>query len=507
MEIPMMHWLTRLARPRRLPAPTFRPTVESLEDRHLLAGNVLQTNLVSDLPGVANNFDPNLVNPWGISESPSTPATSTTPFRPGSPFWISDNNSGQSTLYNSTGVPQSLVVSIPAPGDPLNPTGTPTGTVFNLASGSGAFPVTGVSSTNAPITKPAAFLFATEDGTIVGWNPQVNPVGFTNAGHYGIIAVPNPNPDTGAVYKGLTIAVGTNGAAISSTDPNSTALLYASNFRAGTVDVFDPNFSPATLAPGAFTDPKLPAGFAPFNVQVLNGKVYVTYAKQDAAKHDDVAGLGFGVVDVYNLDGTGEQRLITGGALNSPWGLAIAPASFGSLAGSLLVGNFGDGRINIYNASNGTPLGALKDPDGEPIQIPGLWALKTGNDGNGGSSQTVYFTAGLAHETHGLFGSLTPVAAGTPEGNAEAEMVQAELDVVSLDLTATINDIKGGASQATIQQDLQTLNTDTHDLVFAEIGYFIDTHHLFFGSSANGGATLQSVNMLFGQLVDLLEDM
>jgi len=502
-----MKWFNRPARPRRLPAPAFRPTVEALEDRRLLTGNVLQTNLVSDLPGVAQNLDPNLVNPWGISESLSTPT------RPGSPFWVSDNGAGLSTLYNTAGTPQSLVVSIPSPGDPLGASGTPTGTVFNTFGGpTGGVKVSGFNNpaTGDPVATSAAsvFLFATEDGTIVGWNPGVNPQGFdkAKAGTYGIIA--KDNSGSGAIYKGLAIAAGTGGSTLVAGDPNSTALLYAANFSAGTIDVFDPDFSAAKTSTGAFTDPNLPKGYAPFNVQVLGGKLYVTYAKQDAAKQDEVDGRGLGFVDVYNLDGTGEQRLVTRGDLNAPWGLAIAPAKsatsdFGSLAGALLVGNFGDGRIHAYNATTGAPLGTLRDPDGEPIQIPGLWALQAGNGGNGGDSGTIYFTAGLDHENHGLFGSLAGVAAGTPEGNAEAQMVQAELDVVSLDVTALINDIKNAAPRDTIRQDIQTLNTAIGDLVRAEVGFFIDTHTLFQGSTDQGGATLQSLDALFDQLAQL----
>jgi uncharacterized protein (TIGR03118 family) len=509
----MMTWFKRPARPRRPAAPTFRPAVESLEGRQLLAGNVLQTNLVSDLPGVAQMQDPNLVNPWGISESS------------GSPFWISDNNSGLSTLYaanpgHTPPIPLSinpLVVDIPGP--PPAPAGgadgTPTGTVFNIDLGGGGFTVTGPNKSGQVVSLPAVFLFATEDGTILGWNPGIDPTGkFDGPGgvsKHAVIAVDNsanPTAADGAVYKGLAIASG-NGKAISTTDPNSTFLLYAANFRAGTIDVWDPNFKSATLAADAFTDPHLPKGYAPFNVQVLNvdgtDKVFVTYAKQTANKHDNVAGEGRGFVDVYNLDGTGEQRLVSRGELNSPWGLAIAPSSFGTLAGALLVGNFGDGFIHAYNASNGTPMGTLKDPDGEPIQIDGLWALKVGNGGNGGDNQTVYFTAGLDHENHGLFGSLTAVAAGTPEGDAEKQMVQAELDVVQLDVTAVINDIKNGAPRATIRQDLQTLDTAVDDLVRSEIRFFHDTHTIFQGSSAQGGATLQSIEALFDQLDQLLD--
>jgi uncharacterized protein (TIGR03118 family) len=468
----------------RRPEPRCRLSLESLEDRCLLSGTVLQTNLVSDLAGVAAVTDPNLVNPWGISESPSTAA------RPGSAFWISDNNSGQSTLYNVPGANNtpvsinSLVVSIPTPVDPLGASGAPTGTVFNIDGGqTGGFVIKGLSKTGAPASGSAAFLFATEDGTIVAWNPGVNPAGFdpAKAGTYAILAVdnsgnnftqPDPALQTGAVYKGLAIA----------TDAGGATRLYAANFRSGHIDVFGPDFKPATnLAKGAFTDPTLPKGYAPFNVQELGGKIYVTYALQNATKHDDVEGEGHGFVDVFNLDGSpglahGKERLVSRGDLNSPWGLAIAPASFGKLAGALLVGNFGDGLIHAYNAANGTPMGALTDPDGEPIQIDGLWALKVGNDGNGGNSNTVYFTAGLDHEMHGLFGSLTPVAPGTPEGPAEAQKVQAAVDVFQIDLQQLIKDISSGAAQATIRQDFQTVHDDFVQLVRSELGFVADTH-------------------------------
>ena len=478
---------TRTRRVRRSQA---RPCLEALENLCLLAGNVLQTNLVSDLPGVAQVQDPNLVNPWGISESS------------GSPFWISDNNAGVSTLYNVPGTNNtpvsinSLVVSIPTPGDPLGSTGTPTGTVFNTDSGAmGGFQVSGVDKNGNPISAPAIFLFATEDGTLVGWNPAVNPVGFdpTKAGTYGIIAVdnsgnnftnPDPNQQTGAVYKGLTIA--TSATPIIAGDPNSTALLYASNFRAGTIDVYDAAFHKVTSLPaGAFTDPNLPKGFAPFNVQVLNNQLYVTYAKQDATKHDDVAGPGNGFVDVFNLNGTpglagGKVRLISRGVLDSPWGLAIAPTGFAGLSAPhgdpiLLVGNFGNGRINAFDAATGALLGGLKDPDGEPIQIDGLWALKVGNGGAGGNANTVYFTAGLFGETHGLFGALTTAAPGSPEGTAEEEMIQADLDVVQLSLKTLQMDLHAGASKTTIRQDLQALDQALIQLTRDEAQFRADT--------------------------------
>lgn len=445
------------------------------------SGTVLQTNLVSDLPGVAQIQDPNLVNPWGISSSP------------GSPFWVSDNNAGVSTLYSSHNgaTPVSivgLVVSIPTPVDSTGAAGTPTGTVFNPNSGAGAFPVSGVNAQNQPASAGAVFLFSTEDGTITGWNPGVNPAGFNpaKAGTYSIIAADNsgnnftnPDPDkqTGAVYKGLAIA--SSSTPIVAADADSTSLLYASNFRAGTIDVYDSKFKKVNVLPaGAFNDSGLPRGYAPFNVQVLGTRVYVTYALQDATRHDDRAGNHRGFVDVFNLDGTpgaskGASRLISRGQLNSPWGLAIAPAGFAGISapGSdavLLVGNFGNGQINAYDAATGSFIGGLRDPDGETLSIDGLWALRVGNGGNGGATNTVYFTAGLLGERHGIFGSLTTVRPGSPEGPAEAQWAQANLDVVQLDQDQLAADGASGAPADTIKEDIQTLDADLEGLVSVE---------------------------------------
>jgi len=421
--------------------PVLTPTrlsLEALEDRCLLSGNVLQTNLVSDLPGVAQTQDLQLVNPWGISESAT------------SPFWVSDNGTGVSTLYNTAGAKQGLVVTIPS-ADPTAEHGTPTGTVFNGGSG--------VTVSKNGVTGPSRFLFATEDGLIVGWSPAVDAT-------HAIVVGPTP---AGAVYKGLAIATDTSGTA-------PVTRLYAANFHAGTVDAWDSNFKPVT---GGFTDPDLPKGYAPFNVQALGGKIYVTYAKQDAAKHDDVPGEGHGFVDVFNPDGSpglpgGKERLVSRGRLDSPWGLALAPASFGDLAGDLLVGNFGNGRINVYNPTTGAFLGQLKDPDGEPIAIDGLWALQVGNGGNGGDKNTVYFTAGLFGESHGLFGSLTSVAAGTPEGPAEQQMVTAAQDVFNLAVDALNKDIASGASRATIKQDIKEVKAAFAQFARAEAAYLRD---------------------------------
>src|SRR5271157_1175499 len=339
-----------------------------------------ETKLVGSDPTLgAAHIDPNLINPWGMSESTT------------SPFWISDNGSGLASIYQVTdsGVMPNFPISIAVPPGQTPGTASPTGQVFNSFASEGAFTLNDGS--------PATFLFATEDGTISGWNAA--------AGTQSIIAVDESNNpkegDTtlglGAVYKGLAIAQGDDG-----------PVLFAANFRHGTVDTYDKNFNLIN----SFTDPHVPQGFAPFNVQVLDNKLFVTFAEQDAAKHDDVAGAGNGFVDEFDLNGKLMQRAASNGPLNSPWGLAIAPDSFGNLAGDLLVGNFGDGTINAFNLKNDYFQGKLDGPNGKPITIGDLWAITPGNGGNGGSPDTLYFTAGVQKEAQGLFGSLTPNVVG-----------------------------------------------------------------------------------------------
>jgi uncharacterized protein (TIGR03118 family) len=329
-----------------------------------------QTNLVSDLPGVAAVTDPNLVNAWGMSHSPT------------SPWWISDNGTGVSTLYNGSGTPfppgSPLVVTIPPPlGSRAGTTAAPTGNVFNSSSG---FIVTKNGVSGHP-----NFIFATEDGTISAWSPAVDPT-------HAILAV--DKSASGAVYKGL--ALGSN---------SSGDFLFATNFHNGTVDVFDSHFAPAKLA-GSFTDPGIPSGFAPFGIANLHGQLYVTYAKQNAARHDDVAGPGNGFVDIFNTNGNLIRRLATRGRLNSPWGVTFAPADFGQFSNALLVGNFGDGRINVVDPHTGEFLDQLRDRDNRAITINGLWGLAFGNGANAGPTNTLFFTAGIDDEAHGLFGSL-----------------------------------------------------------------------------------------------------
>jgi uncharacterized protein (TIGR03118 family) len=384
-------------------------------DSDSVGPTVLITDLVSNVANLKDSngivhpafvTDPNLVNPWGISESS------------GSPFWISDNNANVATLYNVPGAnttPVSinpLVVSMPSPGNLLEPSGTPTGTVFNIANpGSAAFQVSGVDKNGQAKSANAIFLFATEDGTILGWNPGVNPPGFSpaNAGKYAIIAVDNsanPTAAEGAVYKGLAIA----------TDGNGDTFLYATNFRAGTVEVYDTGFHRKTFSLDAFKDFHVKNGYAPFNIVNADGKLFVTYAVQDALKHDDVAGPAHGIVNTFDLHGGSPQRFTQHGHLNSPWGVVKAPASFGQFAGDILIGNFGNGRINAFDPGTGEFMGTVVNPKGQDILIDGLWTLTVGNGGNGGSANTVYFTAGPNGEQDGLFGSLTAVAPGTPCG-------------------------------------------------------------------------------------------
>lgn len=337
-----------------------------------------QTNLVSDLPGTATTTDPNLVNPWGLASSPT------------SPLWVADNGTGVSTVYNGAGQPvpagSPLVVTIPPPtGSAAGTTAAPTGTVFN---GTTDFVVSQGSASG-----PAQFLFATEDGTIAGWNSTVSA-------RSAILVVDNPGGSSGAVYKGLTLGSNASG-----------NFLFAANFASGTVDVFDRTFKPAKLS-GSFADPNVPAGFAPFGIQNLNGNIYVTYAKQDADKKDDVAGAGNGIVDVFDTNGNLIRRVASGGTLNSPWGLAIAPSGFGTFSDALLVGNFGDGRINAFSRSDGTFLGQLQDTSGSPITIEGIWGLRFGNGGTAGPTTTLFFSAGIQDEAHGLLGTLTVATPG-----------------------------------------------------------------------------------------------
>jgi uncharacterized protein (TIGR03118 family) len=335
------------------------------------------TNLVSNGAVPAVTTDPNLVNPWGLARSPT------------SPFWISDNGTGLSTLYSGAGTKIPLTVTVPPPTGSSS-TSAPTGIVFN--GNAGSFQVSSGGKTGT-----SAFIFSTEDGTISGWSPAVN-------GTQAILATDESNLGAGAVYKGL--AIGSNA---------GSNFIYASDFRNGLVEQFDSSFNLVR----AFTDAGVAPGYAPFGIQVLGGKLYVTYALQNAERHDDVAGAGNGYVDVFGLDGTFLQRLVSqGGEVNSPWGLDIAPAGFGDFAGKLLVGNFGDGTISAFDLLTGNFFGQLTDGDGSLLHIDGLWGLENGN-GVASDANKVYFTAGLNGEEDGLFGSIAAV----PEPSTWAMML------------------------------------------------------------------------------------
>lgn len=337
-----------------------------------------QLNLVADIPGAAQLTDTDLVNAWGLAASPGTDAA------PGSPLWVSDNGSDKTTLYSS-----GTATSVTKVGLTVNITsGAPTGQVFNADNTSFVVHDAGGHSGSA------AFIFDTENGTIDAWN---SGVGATGPGPSTVTEVPVDN-GANAVYKGLATAQASDGH----------AYLYAANFRSGRVEAYNGNFKPVELPGGLFVDPRIPAGYAPFNVQELAGKLYVTYAKQDATLHDDVAGPGHGFVDVFTNDGAFIKRLVTRGQLNSPWGLALAPAGFGRFGGDLLVGNFGNGHISVYNPRTGSYLGQLRRANGKPIVIDGLWGLRFGN-GNAAKTGELLFSAGPSAESHGLLGKIVVV--------------------------------------------------------------------------------------------------
>ncbi len=316
----------------------------------------VQTNLVSDVPGWAPIVDASLVNAWGMSFGPTTPV------------WVSNNGSDSTTLYHGA------TLGNPFAKVPLTvaiPDGAPTGQVFNAGSD---FMVGGA---------PAKFIFASEHGSIDAWQGALSP----NTMAVSVATVP------GATYKGLAISTGAGG-----------SWLYAADFALGRIDVFNGSFALQSW-PGAFKDKAIPSGYAPFNIQNLGGKLYVTYAKVGPTG-DDVAGRGHGFVDVYSTTGHLLKRLVRHGQLNSPWGLQIAPMGFGEFGGDLLVGNFGNGRINAYSLRNGEFEGTLRGTNGKPIWIDGLWGLQFGN-GVAGTPMTLLFTAGPDGEQHGLLGSLT----------------------------------------------------------------------------------------------------
>jgi uncharacterized protein (TIGR03118 family) len=332
-------------------------------------------NLTSDVPGLARVTDPNLNNPWGLSLSPT------------GPFWLAENGAGVSDLLDGRGQLLPLIVNVPAS---TGAGGTPTGTAFN--------PGPGFVVTANGVSAPSQFLFAGLDGTISGWAPAADR---TNS----VVAVDGTL--AGAVYTGLALA----------TDAGGHGFLYAADIGRGTIDVFDDHFQPVAN-PHSFRDPNLPAGYVPFNVQNVGNLLYVTYALRDPSGPGDLPGAGHGVIDAYAFDGTLVNRVASGGTLNSPWGIALAPAGYGPFGGALLVGNNGDGRINAFDPTSGAFLGQLADAGGRPIAIPNLWALAFGNGHLGGAADTLFFVSGPG-DGHGLFGVIqSPQGKGAVTGGS-----------------------------------------------------------------------------------------
>lgn len=322
-----------------------------------------QTSLVANLAGVAKNTDSQLTNPWGIA------------FLAGAPFWIANNNGGTSTLYDALGNKQAGTVTIPvAAVNPCSP-GCPTGIVANATADFGG----------------SDFIFDTEDGIVANWSSGTSAV------------VAYDNSAAAAVYKGLALLNNGTG-----------NFLLAANFRSGAIEVLDRNFLVTALA-GSFTDPGLPAGMAPHGIHVIGNQVYVAYAMQDGPKHDPVPGAGSGVIDIFDQNGNFVKTFASGGTLNAPWGVVTAPAAFGTFSNSILVGNFGDGTINAFDAASGAFLGQVMDTNNAAIVNPGLWDLIFGAGGTG-DPNTLYFTAGGSDQTHGLFATLVPAAVvGQPD--------------------------------------------------------------------------------------------
>jgi uncharacterized protein (TIGR03118 family) len=355
-----------------------------------------QTNLVANTSGVASHTDSQLSNPWGIS------------FLPGQPFWIANNNGGTSTLYDAEGNKQTLVVGIPSAAvSPCSP-GCPTGNVAN-------------SSTDF---NGAAFLFDTEDGILADWTGAANAlVAFDNSAN-------------GAVYKGLAMVNNSGG-----------NFLLLANFRSGKIDVLDRNFQLTSLS-GSFTDPNLPAGFAPHGVHNINGQIYVAYAMQDSAKHDPTPGAGSGVVNIFDSNGNFVQRFASNGTLNAPWGVVETPASFGQFSNDIFVGNFGDGKINVFD-STGKFLGQLTDSGNNVIINAGLWDMVFGAGGTG-DTNTLYFTAGGANQTSGLFATLVPASTATTGDFSLALSAQSATVPVGGSTTLTINSSATGGFNSLI---------------------------------------------------------
>ncbi len=369
--------LRKAFRSRQVRRRRFAPTLDGLDPRCLLDAGIgyVQTNLVSNVKGLARTTDRNLQNPWGVSQNTE------------GQFRVADNATGESTEYSAAGSKIGKPITIPTPPG-VTPPSAPNGNVFNTTSG---FVIS-----HDGKSAPATVIFSSENGTIVGFNPAVDP-------KKGILEANLSK--SGAVFKTLT-AGSVNGA----------NYVYASDFHNGRVDVFNSQFQLVHLS-GSFTDPNIPAGFAPFGLKNVNGTLFVTYAKQDAARHDDVAGVGNGFIDEFTLSGDFIERFASQGLLNSPHGIAVAPANFGQFSNALLVGNFGDSKVNAFDLKTGQFLGQLTDADGKTLILnggfkkekdtKGLWGLTFGDGQNGAATNALFFAAGIKDEIDGLFGNVT----------------------------------------------------------------------------------------------------
>jgi uncharacterized protein (TIGR03118 family) len=370
-----------------------------------------QTNLVSNITGMAPTIDPNLKNPWGLTRSS------------GSPFWVGNNNSGTSTLYDGNGNPRNFFpdphpdsngnginspfnnfVMVPPPGFAPGTQSAPTGVVFNGS------PTDFLLNKGTPAGQPAVFIFATEDGTISGWNPVVNlAAGAKPPSINAVLEVDNSDKGSsnGAVYKGATSA-----------EFDGKKYLYVTNFRSAKVEVYDTNFKRVHLGEDAFDpdadgdrdgDDHIPHGFAPFNIQNIGGVLFVTYARQDAARHDPVGGDGAGFVEIFTPEGKHIGHLEHGDWFNAPWGVVWTTRDFGEFSNAILVGNFRSGWIAAFNGFTHKFLGFVRNPDNSLMFIDGIWSLTFGNDATAGPANTLFFTAGINNENDGLFGTITPV--------------------------------------------------------------------------------------------------
>jgi uncharacterized protein (TIGR03118 family) len=436
----MRDWFSRLRRfsrsqhdqrPRGYPLQ-----LETLEVRDMLAAAFLQTNLVSDIPGLAAVTDGQLINPWGLSANTN------------GPFWVADNQNGLSTLYTGQGTKQGLVVSIPMGlGSPFSHA-TPTGTVFNTDPNMGDFDVIA-----GGMTASSIFLFDTLDGTIAGWN---------GVGTAAVIAVDKP----GAIFTGLAI------------DTSATAgntFLYAADWGKGTVDVFNEAFQ--QVGAGTFQDGAVPQGMRPFNVQDINGNIFVTYAQFDPTTGADTGAGGF--VAEFSRTGVLEANFTGNGQFNSPWGLALAPAGFGNFGGDLLVGNFGDGHINAFDPNSHNFVGTLTDGAGNPISIKNLWAIRFGDGGAAGSPSTLFFTAGLTDAPQTIFGATDGLLGALQAETANQRFVsQVYLDLLHRPVdSAGLNTWSGildqGISRTTVVSMIETSTEFRADEVSALYTQFL----------------------------------